>query len=105
MTHQQDGAAPAAPKKDYLAYTIIGMGGSWARGSDPEDVVRRCAKIAVCDWGHLYKLKGETIPIGLYDVTGHDRLAMDCRGVWAGDVNIPMMEKRDVTLPGKRSKA
>ena len=68
--------------KDYLAYCRIDMGGSWARDKSPEAAIKRCAKLAYLDWKHLFKLKGEIVPIGLFDVTDHDHVYMDDGCVW-----------------------
>jgi len=92
----------AATTKDYVAHTMIGAGGSWARDANPDKAIERCAKIAKADWGKLYKLDGETITVALADVTGHDQVIFGSGGVKAGGKFIPYQEYRDVILPGKK---
>lgn len=94
-------------KKDYLAIILLGAGSSHARGPDLEDCVKRVGKIVVSDWSSLFDVKGKPAKVGCYDVTGHDSLYWDARGVFASkegeekDVEIALLEVRDITLPTK----
>jgi hypothetical protein len=100
-----------APQKDFIAYAPIGCGGSWARDTNPDKAVSRCAKIAHSDWKHLYKVDGETIQIGLFDVTGHDEVTMSDGLIYVGrggrepGTIVKPIEIRQVKLPGKKKKA
>jgi len=87
-------------KKDWLAIILIGAGSSYARGPDREDTISRCGKIAVSDWSTLYDLAGKETTVNVVDVTGHDEVWWDSRGVWSGDKLIEAsVEQVTVTLP------
>lgn len=93
--------------KDYLACTYIDLGGSWARDTDPDKAIKRCAKITYSDWKHLYRLDGETVKVALYDVTGHDQVYMDDGRAWVEDKGgkrtyLPHIRVEQVKLPGRK---
>lgn len=67
--------------KEYLAYTAIGHGGSWARGPNADEQVRRCKTSVEQDWGSVFDLRGKEIGIGVWDVTDYDQLSMEHGGV------------------------
>lgn len=91
-------------ERDYFACISIGGGGSWARGPDPEKAIKDCARIAVDDWSSLFDLAGKEAHIDLFDVTGHDRVTVDCAAVYGDnpDAKITKVETRKLTLPKKR---
>ena len=104
-----------APQKNYLAQTVICDGGSYCRDKDPDAAVARCARITYQDWKHLYKLDGETITVGLWDVTGHDEVMVGDGRCWVDEPNdaqdkdqppkrtyLKMLKQRKVKLPGKK---
>lgn len=93
--------------KDYLAIIFFTTGSSFARGPDLDDCVQRVQKIFVSDWSSLFDVVGKEVKVACFDVTGHDKLHWDDRGVWATDhtesdeKQVPLMEVRTVTLPAK----
>jgi len=68
-------------ERDYLAIILVGCGSSYARGSDRQDCIDRVRKIAVSDWKTLFNLKGKEATVNVVDVTGHDDVWWDSRGV------------------------
>ena len=97
MTH-------TATQKEYIAVILFPYGcSSYARDLDKDQAIKRCAKIAVSDWSHLFKLSGAKVKVGLYDITDHDDVYWDERGMWGkGNARIPVLENVEVTLPRKR---
>ena len=60
-------------KTEYLAWINGGtMGTSW-RASTIKDAVETCIVIAAQDWGGL---RGNEVPVGVYDVTKHDSVLL-----------------------------
>lgn len=102
-------------EQDWLAYIPMGCGGTWARGKDRKDTIKRCVRLCRSDWGSLYKLDGEQVDILVADVRGHDHVCFDPTGIWTepedSDGNSPTdrayLDKSLVaverhTFPGKR---
>jgi hypothetical protein len=72
-----------ASTKDWLAFiNVSGGGGSWARGADRQDTIRRCLRIFKSDWSGLLELAGAEVTVIVADVTGHDQVRFDDGGVW-----------------------
>lgn len=72
-------------KRDYLAViTTAYGGGSYARGPDRVDTIKRAAKLYKQDWKHLLKI-GKTVKVNVIDVTGHDEVSWDDRGFYIAD--------------------
>lgn len=93
-------------KSDFLAIILIMTGSSYARGPDKEDCISRVSKTFVSDWSSLFDVAGKEATVGVYDVTGHESLYWDARGVWVNnpdgeDFLIQPLELRKVTLPTK----
>ena len=93
-------------KKDYLAIILVGAGSSYARGPDKQDCIERVQRIAVADWSSLFDLAGKEATVNVFDVTGHEKVWWDSRGVHthddpAQDAELPS-EQIKVTLPSKR---
>lgn len=94
-------------KKDYLTIIYMASGSSHARGPNLKDCVERVQRIFVSDWSSLFDVKGKAVKVACYDVTGHDDLYWDHRGVFAtkpgtdDETKVPLMELQDVTLPTK----
>ena len=60
-------------KTEYLAWINGGtMGTSW-RASTIKDAVETCIVIAAQDWDGL---RGNEVPVGVYDVTEHDSVSL-----------------------------
>jgi hypothetical protein len=60
-------------KKEYLAWVNGGtMGTSW-RAETIEEAVKTCITVAVQDWGGL---RGTEVAVGVYDVTGHNKVIL-----------------------------
>lgn len=102
--------AARADKRDYIALCHFSQGiGSWWRCEDPAEAIERCARLTYADWSTTLKLKGETVGIILFDVTGHDKVWFEGGRVMAGDKSLPFERIVTVTLPlpkekkGKRS--
>lgn len=68
-------------ERDFLAIIMVGAGSSFARGPDRDDVVARVKRTVVSDWSSLFDLKGKEATVNLVDVTGHDEVWWDDRGV------------------------
>jgi hypothetical protein len=89
-------------KQEFLAILLVGAGSSHARGPDLEDTIKRCSRIAVDDWSSLFDLGGKEAQINVYDVTDHEALFWDERGVHPESdpsKSIDRLELRTVTLP------
>lgn len=74
--------------RDYLAVITNQFGGgSWARGADRADAIKRAARFYKKDWSHLFKVgkKGQVIKVNVIDVTGYDQIEWDDRGFWRTD--------------------
>lgn len=87
-------------RRDFLAIIMIGAGSSYARGPDREDCIKRVKRIAVSDWGSIFKLKGEEATVNVVEVTGHESVWLDSRGVHVEgkpDLALPI-EQVKVTL-------
>lgn len=70
---------------EYLAIVIVGPGGStFARGKGtPQELAKRCAKLARSDWSGLFKIpEDHEWKINLYDMTGIDGAYWDDSGVY-----------------------
>lgn len=95
-------------KKDFLVVALIGAGSSYARGPDLEDCVSRVAKIFASDWGSMFDIAGKEVTVACYEVTGHDNLYWDNRGVFTTvegeETQVDLMETRKITLPKKKGK-
>lgn len=76
-----------AAEQDWLAYIPMGAGGTWARGKDRQDTIRRCTRMCRSDWGSLYRLDGEEVDILVADVRGHDHVRFDQSGIWTEPEN------------------
>ena len=72
----------AAPKHDWLAFILICAGGTWARGEDRAETIRRCLKMAKSDWSSLVDFGGWEVNVIVGDVTGYDTLHFDDSGIW-----------------------
>lgn len=92
--------------KDYLVIAMIGPGGSsYARGPDLEDCVRRIGRTIVDDWSSLFEVAGKPCDVNIYDVTGHESVFWDHRGIHPKaepETCIERLELRKITLPAKR---
>ena len=96
MTH-------TATQKEYIAVIRLPYGcSSYARDLDKDQAIKRCTKIAVSDWSHLFKVSGAKVNVCLYDITDHDDVWWDDAMWGEGQVRIPVLEKVEVTLPRKR---
>lgn len=83
--------------RDYLAFinTPYG-GGSWARGEDRDDTIKRAALIFRSDWKHLFQIP-ETIRVAIGDVTGHDEVIFgDSIGIKDRKTNEDLSERVEV---------
>jgi hypothetical protein len=88
-------------KKDYIAILLVGAGSSYARGPDKQDCIDRVGKIAVSDWSSLFDLRGKEATVNVVDVTGHEQVWWDARGVHVEgkpDLALPI-EQVKITLP------
>lgn len=96
-------------KKDFFAFTTIGAGGTWTRGTEAAETVQRCAKQVVTDWSSLYEFPGN-LNIGLYDVTGFDEITCSSRGVFGKRIDngkeeeIPLLSLESVPPPKVRKR-
>jgi hypothetical protein len=92
--------------KDYLVVTLIGAGSSYARGPDLEDCLKRLGKIIASDWGSLYDVAGKECQVNVFDVTGHDDLYWDGRGVHTTvdgkEVTLDRLDLRTITIPATK---
>jgi hypothetical protein len=91
-------------KKDYIAIILVGAGSSFARGPDKQDCIDRVRKIVVSDWSSLFDLGGKEATVNVVDVTGHESIYWDARGVHVEgkeDIALPI-EQVKVTLPAAR---
>lgn len=86
--------------RDFLAIILVGAGSSFARGPDKADCIARVKKIAKSDWSTLFDLAGKKATINVVDVTGHDEVWWDSRGVHVkGDPEPSLpVEQVEVTL-------
>lgn len=87
-------------RRDFLAIIMVGAGSSYARGPDREDCIRRVKHFAVSDWKTLFDLKGKEATVNVVEVTGHESVWWDSRGVHVEgkpDVALPI-EQVKVTL-------
>jgi hypothetical protein len=72
--------------RDFLAIVTNGVSGSWARGADKTDTVKRAAMLYRDDHSHLFKIKkGATTTVNVVDVTGHKRVEWNDLGVFVAD--------------------
>lgn len=89
--------------RDFLAIILVGTGSSYARGPDRQDCIDRVKRIVVSDWSSLFDLKGKEATVNVVDVTGHDKVWWDSRGVHVEgqpDLALPIEQVR-VTLPNR----
>jgi hypothetical protein len=91
MTNAEDGA------RDYLAFINNQYGGgSWARGKDRDDTIKRAALIFRSDWKHLFVIP-ETIRVAVGEVTGHDEVIFgDHIGIKDAKTNEDLSERVEV---------
>ena len=75
-------AVKPATKQDWLAHIPIGAGGTWARGEDREETIRRCLRMCKSDWSSLYDLTGQEVSVIVGDVTGYDEIHFDSTGIF-----------------------
>jgi hypothetical protein len=96
-------------KKDYLAIILVGAGSSYARGPDRDDCIARVSRMVVADWSSLYDVAGKEATVNVFDVTGHESVWWDSRGVHTADDPADDAELTNeqvvVTLPAKRRAA
>ena len=74
----------AEQEHDYLAIVNLMAGaGSFARGPDRDDVLKRVKRILKQDWKSLYKFKkGTVIKANLIDVNGGDQVTWGFDGIY-----------------------
>jgi hypothetical protein len=86
---------------DFLAIIMVGAGSSYARGPDREDCIERVKRTVVSDWQTLFDLGGKEATVNVVDVTGHDEVWWDSRGVHVeGQPELALpIEQVKVTLP------
>lgn len=96
--------------KDYLAIIYIATGSSHARGPDLDDCVMRVTRTFASDWSSLFEVRDKEVKVACYDVTGHDGLYWDHRGVFAmqrtpkEDLAIPLLEVRTARTPKAKNR-
>ena len=92
-------------QKEYLAYIEMMGGGTWCRSDNVSDAITRAVKGSVEDWGSMFKMDGEEVPVNLYDITGMDKLVMGSDGVFCIDKEqheeCELLEVLWVQLPEK----
>lgn len=98
-----------SPTRDYIAILEHQYGGgSWCRDGDKQTAATRALKIFIADWKHLFSLKEglTTVKVPVYDVTGHDNLRWDHRGVFDSDSQeeITDCEVIEVPVPTRRKR-
>jgi hypothetical protein len=101
----KNAATTASDTRDYLVLCDMGYGGgSWARGKDLEDCVKRCRLTVYSDWKHLFKLDGAEVTLSLFDVTGQDEVTMGNGEVRGDKPDVPILNlgPRLVVLPKRR---
>lgn len=69
-------------EKKYLAYIGIMGGGSWAYGETYEAAAESCMDIFVSDWGSMFDIWEQDLPINVYYVEHHDDFTMGHNGVF-----------------------
>lgn len=87
--------------KDYLAICLLGSGSSYGRAPDKDKAIANCKRSLETDWSSIFDLDGKTAKINVYDVTGHDKLWWDERGVHPDNEptkSIDRLELVEVTL-------
>lgn len=92
--------------RDFIAIIMVGAGSSYARGPDKADCIARVRSIVVEDWATIFDLAGKEATVNVVDVTGHDEVWWDSRGVHVEgqpDLALPI-EQVKVTLPAKRKR-
>ena len=90
--------------KDYLAIILIGAGSTFARGTDRDDTARRCVSICASDWGGLYDLAEKDVQVNVFDVTGHDKVWWDSRGLWSGETQLDVPKEVETWTFAKRGR-
>jgi hypothetical protein len=91
--------------KDFLAIALIGAGSSFGRATTQEEAVTLCKKQIESDWSSLYDINNKLCSVNVYDVTGHDKLYWDHRGVHTDsepEVTIPRLDLVKVLLTVKK---
>lgn len=80
--------------REYVALITGPYGsGSWARGKDKEEQIRRACRIFTSDWKSLFQLKkGGKYKVNVYDVTDYDTVWFDGAGAYSGDTALPLLE-------------
>lgn len=91
-------------RRDFIAIIMVGAGSSYARGPDRDDCIDRVKRMVVADWSSLFDLAGKEAIVNVVDVTGHERVWWDHRGVHVeGDPEPTLpIEQVKVTLPQRR---
>lgn len=72
-------------QKEYLALIEMMGGSTWHRSDNISDAITRAVKASVSNWGSMFKMDGEEVPVNLYDITGMDKLVMSIDGVFCID--------------------
>ena len=92
-------------QKEYLALIEIMGGGTWCRSDNISDAITQAVKESVSDWGSMFKMDGEEVPVNLYDITGMDKIVMSSGGVFCIDKeqreHCELLEVLRVQLPEK----
>ena len=89
-------------KKEYLAWVNGGTVGTSWRAKTIEEAVKTCTIVAVQDWGGL---RGTEVPVGVYDVTGQDRIILSGSGgsvLTEEQTEIPPLFLVKVNVPALR---
>lgn len=91
---------------DWLAYIDLMAGsGTWARGADRDDTIRRVLRSFKRDWSQLFELRGAEVTVHVANVTGHERVTFASGNVFAGDYGtgerIEPVEHIHHIYPGK----
>jgi hypothetical protein len=92
-------------KKDYLGIIFLMGGSSYGRASTPEEA-RDNALRSLMDWAHLADLREAKVVVSTYDVTGHESIAWNARGVYDSDTNEDLHDRHlghyRITTPDHR---
>jgi hypothetical protein len=85
--------------KDYLVVITNYLGGgSWARGKDRADTIKRAANFYKRDWKDYFPKigkKGTPVTVNVIDVTGLDTVEWDDRGFWVPDPETKKLNPLD----------
>jgi hypothetical protein len=86
---------------DYIAICLIGGGSSYGRDSSKDKAIAVCKRHMEQDWSQLFDLHGKEAKINVYDITGHDSVFWDYRGIHPNndpEKTIDRLELVSVTL-------